>query len=387
MRSVFIRCPRCGTVNPTINNFCGNCGVPLVDHATNPAEPASLIEQDSQKLTPDSSALNAIPTRHSNDLPASTTMATANQSSKPAATLLNNDIDDDLVETSIHSSVESHQTSSISGPSFLGLTDNSDSDQTSYLLEDESSGRGGRIVFGLITIAILGAIGWLVWSNVKTGRLGIPFMKTSASQPQLKPATPSPAAATPQPDKASSNSDDKLTTSDSSDDANADDTNKVGTTAVPDRHAETAQPPQPKDTAPDRTEPPDTKSGDEQTATPKTSPKPKPSARAAAEQLPDPHQNKMLLLGEKYLYGQGVARSCQQAMVYLRAAADENNAPAMSHLGALYNTGECVKQDRAQAYSWLRRAHDADPSNEWIERDMNMMWRDMSTQERASIAR
>src|ERR1700761_3179815 len=40
MPSVFTRCPQCGTVNPRINNFCGNCGIPLVDnHGSDVAAP------------------------------------------------------------------------------------------------------------------------------------------------------------------------------------------------------------------------------------------------------------------------------------------------------------------------------------------------------------
>jgi TPR repeat protein len=109
--------------------------------------------------------------------------------------------------------------------------------------------------------------------------------------------------------------------------------------------------------------------------------KPKPEVRP-----PDPRQNKMLVQGENYLYGRGVRKSCQQALVYFRAAANEENAPAMSHLGAMYASGNCVPIDRRAAYKWFARAGSTDPSNQWIQRNLNMLWRDMSAEERASVS-
>jgi TPR repeat protein len=117
--------------------------------------------------------------------------------------------------------------------------------------------------------------------------------------------------------------------------------------------------------------------------------KPKPDAARASAVEPeaDARSNKMLLLGEKYLYGRGVPKSCNQALAYLRAAADAENAPAMSHLGAMYASGNCVAMNRATAYGWFARAENADPNNQWLTRNLNMLWRDMSPQERAAINR
>ena len=41
-------------------------------------------------------------------------------------------------------------------------------------------------------------------------------------------------------------------------------------------------------------------------------------------------------------------------------------------MAALYASGHCVNQDRAQAYKWFAKAHTEDPNNMWIER--NLMW-------------
>jgi len=391
-----MRCPRCGTVNPNVNNFCGNCGVPLVDFAASDAvKPSSVIaEPPSVRLGSPSSSIDAQPVTRVNDavpnLPPSAPSDTAllEDDLEPAPTT-------SFTETTELEPERSHEATTISGPSFLGLTGSGDSDQNSYLLEDEqSSRRGAWFVFALVVIAIFVGVGWLEWNNIKTGRLNIPFLKSADSQPLAKSsATPAPTAtvqsSTPNAQPDNSKADDRLSTNDTSDSDSAPTTSETKSEKPANESAatEASQSRQAKEANQHRATATSGAIADDENSTNKASAKPKTARTVASDSQPDPRQNKMLVLGEKYLYGRGVTRSCQQAMVYFRAAADDNNAPAMSHLGALYSTGECVKQDRAQAYSWLRRAHDADPSNEWIERDMNMMWRDMSTQERASISR
>jgi len=95
----------------------------------------------------------------------------------------------------------------------------------------------------------------------------------------------------------------------------------------------------------------------------------------------------MLQLGEKYLYGHGVSPNCPQAVVYFKAAAEQNNAPALLHLGAIYASGQCVRQNRSAAYEYFRRAQQVDPDNQWIVKNMDMVLRDMTPQERASLSR
>ncbi len=89
-----------------------------------------------------------------------------------------------------------------------------------------------------------------------------------------------------------------------------------------------------------------------------------------------------MTLGENYLYGRGVTRNCGQALVYLKAAAQAGNPRARGKLGALYATGECVNQDRPTAYRWFTMAREVDPSNIWLERNREMLWREMSPDER-----
>ena len=47
-------------------------------------------------------------------------------------------------------------------------------------------------------------------------------------------------------------------------------------------------------------------------------------------------------LADMYIKGQGVPRSCEQALVLLRSAATKENAPARNRLAALYANGTCV---------------------------------------------
>jgi TPR repeat protein len=86
--------------------------------------------------------------------------------------------------------------------------------------------------------------------------------------------------------------------------------------------------------------------------------------------------------GERYLYARGVARNCDQAVIYFNAAAAQQNLQAFSHLGAMYATGECVPMDRAVAYSWFRRAYAKEPGNRYFEQNLTMLWRQMTPAER-----
>ncbi len=114
----------------------------------------------------------------------------------------------------------------------------------------------------------------------------------------------------------------------------------------------------------------------------------KPSADRTARVEPVVNEGSELVnSGEKYLYGHGVARSCNQAVTYFQAAAAKQNPQAFSHLGALYATGECVPMDRAVAYAWFRRAYAKEPSNHYFEQNLTMLWREMTPDERQRATR
>jgi hypothetical protein len=300
----------------------------------------------------------------------------------------------------------------ISGPSFLGLDDDSPSetDTASYLFEDDEPRRShaGWYAFSFIAIAVLAVIGLLAWRSYKTGTLSIPFFGNS---PNEKRKTPDQPALQPPPQASATQPPDPSAEKTQSGQPPVDD-------AQPDRFATDHTP---ASTRPDNTQSPSPTPSSDKTAKPalddntvvkkdtalaaattrstnsaapeKLSAEQKfttgknPASTEPSPEKPDPRLNRMLVAGEKYLYGRGVRRDCNQALIYLRAAAEEENGPAMSHLGAMYASGNCVKLDRPTAYSWFMRAQQADPDNEWISRNLNMLWRDMSSQERAALSR
>jgi hypothetical protein len=85
---------------------------------------------------------------------------------------------------------------------------------------------------------------------------------------------------------------------------------------------------------------------------------------------------------EKYLYGRGVPQNCDRALVSLRAAADRQNARAQSLLGTMYGTGHCVPRDLPNAYRWFAQASRQQSDNMWIQKNLEMIWREMTPQER-----
>ena len=54
--------------------------------------------------------------------------------------------------------------------------------------------------------------------------------------------------------------------------------------------------------------------------------------------------------------GDGVKRDFKLGIKYLREATAENDAAAISHLGACYWTGTGVEQDTTKALDYFRRA-------------------------------
>ncbi|KGB91877.1 sel1 repeat family protein [Burkholderia cepacia] len=57
-----------------------------------------------------------------------------------------------------------------------------------------------------------------------------------------------------------------------------------------------------------------------------------------------------------YEHGDGVERNPAEAAKWYRRAADQGDAASQNNLGTLYETGIGVEQSRAEAVSWYRRA-------------------------------
>jgi TPR repeat protein len=86
--------------------------------------------------------------------------------------------------------------------------------------------------------------------------------------------------------------------------------------------------------------------------------------------------------GERYLYGNDGPQGCTQAECKLSTAATHGNTKAQTVLGTMYATGHCVGRDLPRAYRWFARALRHDPQNSRIAQDLQVLWREMTPQER-----
>ena len=89
-------------------------------------------------------------------------------------------------------------------------------------------------------------------------------------------------------------------------------------------------------------------------------------------------------LADMYVKGAGVPRSCEQAVVLLKTAAAKENARARNRLASMYATGTCVQRNRVEAYRWLSSALTADPGSEWAQQNRDLIWQQMTPDERAA---
>jgi hypothetical protein len=87
-------------------------------------------------------------------------------------------------------------------------------------------------------------------------------------------------------------------------------------------------------------------------------------------------------LAELYVKGDGVPRSCEQALVLLKTAALKDNARACNRLAFLYSVGICVQRNRVQAYRWLHSALIVDPNSQWAQQNRDLIWQQMTPDER-----
>lgn len=291
----------------------------------------------------------------------------------------------------------------ISGPSFLGLNEGAAEahDSYSYLLEDEPRRSHGAALVLIVLLVILGAVAWLKWGAIRNYVASLHNPLTSmyptatdhsnrglnedvkppehAPVPPQQPVAANPAASADQP---------QITVQEQETQPAGEE--KKSAAALPEHAADV--PPAPEKTPPSssvdkstpETAPPDASSAAQEK---QVAPQSKPAhARAVTEKQPKEEPGaKMLLRGENYLYGRGVPRNCDQAVIYLKAAANAGNPAARSHLGALYSSGECVARDRVAAYHWFSLASRAEPANPWLESNLNMLWRDMSPEERHRV--
>jgi TPR repeat protein len=88
-------------------------------------------------------------------------------------------------------------------------------------------------------------------------------------------------------------------------------------------------------------------------------------------------------LAGMYVKGEGVPRSCEQALVLLKTAAEKENAVARNQLASMYGSGVCVPRNRVEAYRWASSALAANPNSDWAQQRRDQLWQQMTPEERA----
>ncbi|HKV91724.1 MAG TPA: zinc ribbon domain-containing protein [Candidatus Angelobacter sp.] len=279
----------------------------------------------------------------------------------------------------------------ISGPSFLGLNSQPEEGSGEYLLEDEPSGGGLRKLILLLILAAIVGLVFIQWrSSFKASPKPVPA-KTEPS-PATAPQGNNQAPTTNNTDPQAKNADVKnadVKDNSGAGAASADEAKTEADTpiaAVPANAKATADDPA-ADSGSKDAESKDSKDADNKDADSKKPPesdgKPGPSAKAIDDsRIPDHKPSAALVRAQQFLQGRGVPQNCEQGMLYLRAATEKNDPEAAIQMAALYSSGLCVKQDRVMAYRWFNSAHELEPANTWIQRNMDQLWAQMTSQER-----
>jgi len=399
--STDIRCTRCGYENDPQFRFCGMCGAALRPlQAENREADASGQNLPAQVAEPNRLAAEPMPVE---PLLAQLTAAQKFQPERPPsppASSYSSELRNEFYATE---PVHGERTPlSVTGPSFLGLSESSDRG-VEYLLEDEPHpGRKRTILVLLLVLVVSGA--WIFhWRRTGSPSLfqsSSPLTAKSSTSSQDAPVMPSevaPPMANDQQklEKPMTGVGDRPPTDDS---AKSDTVASENLAPAPDNSgnrasgkppsgdeaSDTAQPLPSKKTQPDNAgsaeAPPASsrKSARETDRTDRTS-----ESRELAPAAPNPAEASLYLEGQKYLYGgHGVRQNCALARQNLLAAAKNDNSKAESTLGTMYATGHCVPRDIPLAYRWFARALHADPRNTRLEKDAEIMWNQMTPPER-----
>jgi hypothetical protein len=373
-----VRCARCNSENPPEYRFCGMCGTPLEKPAEAPVHGTDAV--------PVSERVDRV--RRSEPAPA--------------------------------------RSQSVSGPSFLGLSEPArGTEDVTYLFEEEQPKRTyWRFTVLLLLVAVVAGLAWLQysrsskswtppWANQKPTTPAQasqepapannppqnPAAQQTAGGPEQGQAAAQNAAGTPPPPKQSdigaqpnaaggaTQSAPATTPAAGNAQAQAPQTNAStgkapsDSTPEPPRVAKNEVATDNANTATSATDNTAEDSADTADETPTA--KPKAARRVSAAPVAAANPDDALVgNAEKYLYGQGVPQNCDRALVSLRSAADRQNARARSLLGTMYATGHCVPRDLPNAYRWFALASRQQSDNMWVQRNLEMIWREMTPQER-----
>ena len=414
-------CTQCGHINPATNKFCGNCGNGLVSIFDAP--PSKTV--DNRKVvdpgmvtmpdltTPSPAAKPEPPSPRPQVVPRETPRSVVPEA-KPEPRQV----------------VREEPVSTISGPSFLGLS--SDPTATSdYLLMEEEPRKGGafRVLMMLAILALI-VVGALEWRAIRkmvaeqgarlqsspTTEQAPPAASSDATRPSCHRRAQSPAAS-PGTTTSAPNTGTDIQQQHPLVEMDLPATGQAQSQSPPQQAAQPGAVPPANQPAPTQQSvqpsapanpPPASGSASQSQAAPQgptagvkpnngarvqrasdtpgkalTASLPAKQVQEPAKEKLDPAKDPSVVAAEKYLYGP--SRNCTAARSLLEQAAGRQNPSAMSHLGAMYATGQCVSADKTLAYIWFSRAYDVNPENQWLEKNLTMLWRDMSSSERQVV--
>jgi len=403
-----VRCPRCGNENLDQNRFCGMCGASLLSTPVTTSAPPQPVSVAAP--APSATEGAAAPT-------------SAPEPRRPTTAV-------------------SQTSPSISGPSFLGLSDAGPSrsarkraslsidpnsapgSNLDYLLDEEEPQHHwgiGKILFILIALALAVGFGYLrfknqglAWlnglkkptasiaqtsptpdstNNPSSAPVSSPSI-TPEAQPPAQPVTSAPPPATPNPGNepsASAPAPAQATpapaTSPPANPASGDAAKLTDEThgAATEKTAAPTDKASPSTADEDSTTAKDTQPDTSAVAT-KPAEKPKPAPKTAT---PKPSAATKpaaaydpVAESQKYLYGHGAPQDCDRGMRLLKPAANQGNAKAMIEMGALYSAGLCTPRDLPTAYRWFAIALRKDPENTSVQADLSKLWSEMTQPER-----
>jgi hypothetical protein len=349
LETMYVRCTHCGYDNSPEYRFCGMCGASL-------AHPP---------------------------------VATTTASKEPRA---------ESASTAVPAGNGNGSTETVHGPSFLGLAEDPKT-EFHYLYEDEEPRSYAGLIFFVILLAAVGGFGYWQWKHN-----GFPFNRLNAENKPAQTASPSevaPAQTQDQQtkvDKPMTGAGDVLPTA-ADQNAKPPDTGKTSefppqggqnaapegsTSKAPEQNAATGKTQETQETTEEAKATPPANVPEKTAKAHNRTPAPKAKAPvpAPAEAAPASPDADLELAGERYLYGNGLPQNCTRAESSLRTAATHGNSKAQTVLGTMYATGHCVGRDLPTAYRWFARALHQEPQNSRISADLQVLWRQMTPQEK-----
>lgn len=415
-----MHCWNCGTRNPDENSFCGRCGKRIASTANASASNDTATVAAAEAAPPQANPLIEEPRAVHDSQRVISQMETARSTTIAPRTAAVSEPPQREPLPPLQMSRPEH-TNRITGPSFLGLSDESTGTGNSdYLLYDDEPERSSWR--GWLALAVLVLLGFLVykqWNQVSEGAQILAQQAKNQLQQTAAPQKPAssvsgtdqsssgpqnqpPNATTPQP-PASSSSDKKdesvnkpeadhtsgspAENKDATEAAAKDETASTKAATTKDE-ASTPKKDDGETVAEDTVTP--SKETKKQTADDEDSREATPSKATTKATTPaEPKFNDAQVEeAQRYLTGQGGTRQdCGRAISLLRSSARDGNPRAQVKLGALYATGQCVTQDRAAAYEWLARAQETQPHNNYLQRTMSSLWANMTPEERTRITK